>query len=59
VIFILPLSIDATDPRGARVPDKFKSLHTMQLPGGVPTVEFVQRLKGLLSGNDRGDGGAA
>jgi hypothetical protein len=58
-IFILPVCIDATDPRGARVPDKFKSLHIMQLPGGEPTAEFVQRVQGLLSGKNRGGGGAA
>ncbi len=53
-IFILPVVIDDTDPRGARVPDKFKALHIMQLPGGEPAAEFVQRVQGLLSGKDRG-----
>jgi hypothetical protein len=55
-IFILPVCIDATDPRGARVPDKFKAVHITQLAGGEPTPEFVRRLKELLSGQDRGAG---
>ena len=58
-IFILPVCIDATDPRGARVPDKFKALHIMQLPGGEPPPEFVQRIAGLLSGQSRGSGSVA
>ena len=32
-IFILPVCIDATDPRAARVPDKFKAVHITQLAG--------------------------
>jgi hypothetical protein len=58
-IFVLPVCIDATDPRGARVPDKFKALHIMQLPGGEPSPEFVQRVSGLLSGQARGGGSPA
>jgi len=58
-IFILPVCIDATEPRAARVPDKFKALHIMHVPGGEPPPEFVQRLAGLLSGHDRGAGGAS
>ncbi|MEO5676138.1 MAG: toll/interleukin-1 receptor domain-containing protein [Usitatibacter sp.] len=57
-IFVLPVCIDATDPRGARVPDKFKAVHITQLPGGEPSPEFVQRLKGLLSSRERGSGAA-
>jgi hypothetical protein len=52
-IFILPVCIDATDPRSARVPDKFKALHILQLPGGEPAPDFVQRLQGLLAGGSR------
>jgi hypothetical protein len=52
-IFILPVCIDATDPRAARVPDKFKALHILQLPGGEPGPEFVQRIQGLLAGGAR------
>ena len=48
-LFILPACIDATDPRGARVPDKFKALHITQMPGGEPPPAFVERLKALLA----------
>lgn len=58
-IFILPVCIDATDPRGARVPDKFKAVHITQLPGGEASPAFVQRLKELLATRDRGDGGGS
>ncbi len=57
-IFVLPVCIDATDPRGARVPDKFKAVHITQLPSGEPSPEFVQRLKELLSSHERGSGNA-
>jgi hypothetical protein len=53
-VFILPVCIDATDPRGARVPDRFKSVHVTQLAGGEATPEFVRRLKELLASGDRG-----
>ena len=53
-IFILPVVIDGTDVRAARVPDKFKALHMLQVPGGEPPTEFVQRLRGLLSSHGRG-----
>ena len=58
-IFILPVCIDATDPRAARVPDRFKAVHITQLAGGEPTPEFVRRLKELLASGDRPTGGAA
>ena len=54
-IFVLPVCIDATDPRAARVPDKFKSVHITHLPGGEPSPEFVRRLQELLS-QERGEG---
>jgi hypothetical protein len=53
-IFILPVSIDAIDPRAARIPDKFKALHITPLAGGEPTAEFVGRLAALLSARERG-----
>jgi hypothetical protein len=43
-LFILPVLVDATDAAGALVPDKFKSLHFTQLPGGQVTREFAARL---------------
>jgi hypothetical protein len=57
-IFLLPVCIDSTDLRAARVPDKFKAVHITQLPGGEASPEFVRRLAELLSGRGR-DGGAA
>ena len=57
-IFLLPVCIDSTDLRAARVPDKFKAVHITQLPGGEASPEFVGRLAELLSGRGR-DGGAA
>ena len=58
-IFMLPVCVDATDPRGARVPDKFKAVHITQLAGGEPSPEFVGRLKELLSASGRGAGMAS
>lgn len=43
-LFILPVSVDSTNAAEALVPDKFKSLHFTQLPGGRVTPEFAQRL---------------
>ena len=43
-LFLLPVTIDGTDPNGALVPDKFKALHFTALPGGEVTPEFVRRL---------------
>ncbi len=40
-LFILPVSIDATDAAEALVPDRFKALHFMQLPGGHAPPEFA------------------
>ena len=43
-LFILPVTIDHTTAAQALVPDKFKTLHFTQLPGGAVTEEFTQRL---------------
>ncbi|HUL19457.1 MAG TPA: toll/interleukin-1 receptor domain-containing protein [Steroidobacteraceae bacterium] len=47
-VFILPVSIDATSAAEALVPDKFKSLHFTQLPGGEVTPEFARRLEDFM-----------
>jgi hypothetical protein len=47
-LFILPVTIDATDTAAALVPDKFKALHFSQLPGGVVPTEFAQRLSDFM-----------
>ncbi len=43
-LFILPVTIDATDANDAFVPDKFKALHFTRLPGGAVSAEFADRL---------------
>ncbi|HEV7136468.1 MAG TPA: toll/interleukin-1 receptor domain-containing protein [Steroidobacteraceae bacterium] len=43
-VFILPVTIDATSPSEALVPEKFKALHFSPLPGGAVAPEFAQRL---------------
>ena len=47
-LFILPVSIDATNAAEALVPDKFKSLHFSQLPGGNVPTEFAERLRDFM-----------
>ncbi len=47
-LFILPVSIDATNAAEALVPDKFKALHFSQLPGGQVPAEFAERLKDFM-----------
>jgi len=49
-LFILPVSIDDTSEAAALVPDQFKAVHMLQLAGGEPTPEFLQRLKELFGG---------
>lgn len=47
-VFILPVTIDATTPAEAMVPDKFTALHFTQLPGGEVSAEFAQRLSEFM-----------
>jgi hypothetical protein len=47
-LFILPVSIDATDAAEALVPDKFRALHFTSLPGGRVTPEFARRLEDFM-----------
>ncbi len=47
-MFILPVTIDATTPAEAFVPDKFKALHFSPLPGGDVPAEFAQRLADFM-----------
>jgi TIR domain/SIR2-like domain len=47
-LFILPVSIDATNAAEALVPDKFKALHFTQLPDGRVPAEFAARLKDFM-----------
>ncbi len=43
-VFLLPVTIDATNPNEALVPDKFKTVHFTHLPGGTVSRDFAQRL---------------
>ena len=47
-LFILPVSLDATNAADARVPEKFRALHVTQLAGGQVTPDFAQRLAELM-----------
>jgi TIR domain/SIR2-like domain len=49
-LFILPVCIDDTPEAIALVPDQFKAVHMLQLAGGEPTPEFLQRLRELCGG---------
>ena len=49
-VFILPTCIDDTTEAEALVPEIFKSLHIVRLPGGEPPPEFLRRLQDLCSG---------
>jgi hypothetical protein len=44
-IFILPVTVDATQAGEALVPDKFKALHFNHLPAGEVPAEFAERLR--------------
>ena len=48
-LFILPVSIDATDGGQAHVPEKFKALHCTRLTGGAVTPEFAARVREFLT----------
>ena len=49
--FIVPACIDDTPESEALVPEQFKALHIVRMPGGEPTPEFLQRLQGLFHGS--------
>jgi hypothetical protein len=46
-VFILPVCIDDTPEAQALVPEQFKSLHIVRMPGGEPPPEFLRRLQDL------------
>lgn len=47
-LFLIPVSIDGTEPNQALVPDKFKALHFTQLPGGIVSAEFARRVSDFM-----------
>jgi TolB-like protein len=48
--FLLPVVIDDTTQTGARVPEKFLSVHWLRVPGGRPTLALEALCRRLLSG---------
>jgi len=50
VPFITPVVIDDTREAGAVVPPEFMKVHWTRLPGALPTPQFVEQVKRLLSG---------
>jgi TolB-like protein/Flp pilus assembly protein TadD len=55
--FVVPLAIDGTSERSARVPDPFKHVQWTRLPGGETTSAFVERVRRLLSPDSSPDRG--
>ena len=47
--FVVPVAIDGTTERSARVPDTFRHVQWTRLPGGETPATFVARLRRLLS----------
>ncbi len=47
--FIVPVVIDATPDSDDRVPDRFREVQWMRLPGGETPPAFVERIQRLLS----------
>ena len=47
--FILPVCIDDTPEAAAIVPEQFKAVHIVRLPGGEPSPEFLRRLQDLFA----------
>jgi TolB-like protein len=49
--FVVPVAIDDTNERSARVPDSFKHVQWTRLPSGETPPAFVERLRRLLASN--------
>ncbi len=49
--FLLPVVIDGTRDDDERVPERFREVQWTRLPNGETTSEFVERIRGLLSGS--------
>jgi len=47
--FLVPVVIDATSVMDERVPDRFRELQWIQLPGGAASPQFVAHVLDLLS----------
>ena len=55
--FLLPVVIDSTREADAHVPDRFREVQWMRLPGGDTPTAFVERVRRLLSGTSSRDSG--
>jgi hypothetical protein len=51
VLFLVPVTIDATTENGARVPDKFLTVQWLRLPGGAATPALHHLVRRILSGD--------
>lgn len=49
-IFLLPVAIDATTEVGARVPERFRAVQWLRLPGGQPSAALEALCRRLVSG---------
>jgi TolB-like protein/cytochrome c-type biogenesis protein CcmH/NrfG len=49
VIFLAPVVVDATLEGAAVVPPEFLRVQWIRLPGSLPTPQFVEQVKGMLS----------
>ncbi len=47
-LFILPVTVDSTNPVTALVPERFRALHFAQLESGEVTPDFARRLAELM-----------
>jgi TolB-like protein/Flp pilus assembly protein TadD len=57
--FVVPVTIDGTGERNARVPDPFKHVQWTRLPGGQTPPAFIERVKRLLSPESPAAGSAS
>ena len=48
-VFMLPVCIDETPESQALVPEQFKALHIVRVPGGEPPPELLRRLQDLFA----------
>jgi TolB-like protein/lipoprotein NlpI len=55
--FLLPVVIDATQESNAHVPERFREVQWMRLPGGDTSSAFVERVRRLLSGESSQESG--
>jgi TolB-like protein len=51
--FLLPVAVDPTGDGAAMVPESFRAVHWIRLPGGAPTPEFVAHVKQMLEASRR------